>query len=234
VALDEDSRGAGSGASRRRARDTSVGAGRASRGACGRTRTRLDLHADDDACPERARSHASRRACPERARRRASRMARISRTQSRRRCSWRGDRDQLVYLAAGRVVAPPGWSGVVVFRSTRPPPLHAGTARRRRGRRLLQRVDRSGGVDTRRRGPLLRVECRRRSARDANAEQRSCVHAWGDGNPERARCRQRHSRVVAQDNRRQRVECSDLGVLELAAGRRRSRRRCRGRSAARL
>ena len=39
------------------------------------------------------------------------------------------------------------------------------------------------------RGSLLGVECRRRSARDADFEQRSCLHAWRNRSRERARCR---------------------------------------------
>ena len=51
---------------------------------------------------------------------------------------------------------------------------------------------------TPRRGPILGVECRRRSARDADPQQRPRLHARRDRNPERARRPQRRRRLVAQ------------------------------------
>ena len=76
-----------------------------------------------------------------------SRLARLSRTRARRHRSRRADRDRLVGVAAGRAVAPADRTGLVVLRGPRRPPLHPGAARRRRGRRLLQRDHRRAGVD---------------------------------------------------------------------------------------
>ena len=83
-------------------------------------------------------------------------------------------------------------------------------------------------------GPVLRVEWRRRSARDADGQRGSRVHVRRDRNPERARCRQRRRRVVAQRGVRHGRGGPDLGLLELAAGGRRHRRRRRGRPARRV
>ena len=94
-------------------------------------------------------------------------------------------------VAAGRAVAPADRTGLVVLRGPRRSPLHPGAARRRRGRLLLQPDHRRAGVETPRRGPVLGVECRRRSARDADPQQRSRLHVRCDRNPERARRRQR-------------------------------------------
>ena len=80
----------------------------------------------------------------------------------------------------------PGWSSFAVQRRSA---LHAGAARRRRDRRLLPGdapASRCGGT---RRGPLLGIERRRRSARHADAQQRPRLHVRRDRNPERARCR---------------------------------------------
>ena len=87
---------------------------------------------------------------------------------------------------------------------------------------------------TPRRGPVLGVERRRRSARDADAQQRSRLHVRRDRHPERARRRDRRRRLVAQRRDRHRQEGPDLGLHQLAAGRRRRRRRRRLRHARRL
>ena len=103
-------------------------------------------------------------------------------------------------------VAPADRTGLVVVRGPRRSPLHAGAARRRRDRRLLQADHRRAGVETPRRGPVLGVEWRRRSARDADAQQRPRLHVWRDRNPERARRPQRRRRLVAQRGVRHRRE----------------------------
>ena len=97
--------------------------------------------------------------------------------------------DRLVPDAAGRAVAPADRTGLVVLRGRRRPPLHPGAARRRRDRLLLPADHRRAGVETPRRGPVLGVEWRRRSARDADPQRRSRLHAGRDRNPERARRR---------------------------------------------
>ena len=74
------------------------------------------------------------------------------------------------------VVAPADRTGLVVVRRQRQPRLHAGAARRRRGRLLLQGDHRRAGVAASRRDPVLGIERRRRSARHADAEQRSRLH----------------------------------------------------------
>ena len=61
--------------------------------------------------------------------------------------------------------------------------------------------DRRAGVETPRRGAVLGVEWRRRSARDADAQQRSRLHARCDRHPERARRPRRRGRLVAQRGR---------------------------------
>ena len=156
----------------------------------------------------------------------ASRVAWLSRTRARQASSRRADRDGLVAIAAGRDVAPANRTGLVVVRRRRGSSLHTGAAGRRRGRRLLRgdQASRCGHIVI---GPVLGVERRRRSARDADAQQRSRLHARRDRNPERARRRQRRRRVVAQRGVRHRREDSVLGHLGLAADRRRRRRRRR-------
>ena len=133
-------------------------------------------------------------------------------------------------VAAGRAVAPADRTGLVVVRGPRRSPLHAGAARRRRDRRLLQRDHRRAGVAASRRGAVLGVEWRRRSARDADAQQRPRLHARRDRNPERARRRHRRRRLVAQRGDRHRREDPGLGLRELAAGGRRPRHRRRRRA----
>ena len=75
---------------------------------------------------------------------------------------------------------------------------------------------------------------RRRSARDADAQQRPRLHIRRDRHPERARRRQRRRRLVAQRGVRHRREDPGLGLRELAAGGRRRRHRRRRRHARRL
>ena len=133
------------------------------------------------------------------ARRTASRVARLSRTRPRQRHSRRADRHRLVRIAAGRDLAPANRTGLVVVRGPRRPPLHAGAARRRRDRRLLQGVHRRAGVAAPRPGALLGVEWRRRSARDADAQQRPRLRLGRDRDPERAR-RRAPARVVWSRN----------------------------------
>ena len=130
-------------------------------------------------------------------------------------------------------VAPADRTGLVVLRGPRRPPLHAGAARRRRDRLLLQADHRRAGVEAPRRGPVLGVERRRRSARDADPQQRSRLHIRRDRNPERARRRDGAvvwSRNAASDTG---TEGPGLGLRELAAGGRRRRHRRRLRHARR-
>ena len=108
---------------------------------------------------------------------------------ARRHRSRRADRDRLVQVAAGRAVAPADRTGLVVLRRRRRRPLHAGAARRRRGRRRLQGEHRRAGVAAPRRGALLGVEWRRRSARDADAQPRPRLHVRRDRHRQRARRR---------------------------------------------
>ncbi|MCK7504044.1 MAG: hypothetical protein MZV70_08025 [Desulfobacterales bacterium] len=61
-------------------------------------------------------------------------------------------------------------------------------------------------------GPVLGVERRRRSARDADARRRSRLHAGRDRHPERARRRRRRRRVVAQRRRRTPARASRSGA----------------------
>ena len=115
------------------------------------------------------------------------RLARLSRTEARRRHSRRADRNRLVPVEAGRTVAQADRTGLVVLRGPRRSHLHPGAARRRRNGVVLRPDHRRAGVETQRRGSVLRVERRRRSARDADLQQRSRLHVWRDRNPERAR-----------------------------------------------
>ena len=123
----------------------------------------------------------------------------------------------------------PGWSSFAVNGDLS---LHAGAARRRRDRRLLQGDHRRAGVAASRRDPVLGIERRRRSARDADAQQRSRLHASartgilnvldaGSGAVV-------WSRNAATDAS---AKIPMLGLLELAAGRRRRRHRRGGRQA---
>ncbi len=89
-------------------------------------------------------------------------------------------------------------------------------------------------MDTPRCCPILRVERGRRSARDADAQQRSCLHLRCDRNRERARRRERRRRVVAQRGVRHQGGGPGLGLLELAPGGGRRRHRRRRRPARRL
>ena len=125
----------------------------------------------------------------------------------------------------------PGWSSFAVDGDL---VLHPGAARRRRDRLVLQADHRRAGVETPRRRPVLGVECRRRSARDADSQQRSRLHLRRDRNPERARRARRLRRLVAQRGVRHRREDPGLGLRELAAGGRRRCRRRRLRHARRL
>ena len=161
-------------------------------------------------------------------------MARFSRTRSKQRHSRCANRLRLVHVSAYRTVAPGDRTGLVVLRRSWRLSLHAGAARRRRDRRLLQGLHRPAGMETSRSGPVLGVECRRRSTRDASAQRRSCLHSGRDWNLERARRRQRCRRVVAQRSGRHGHEDSGLGLFRFAAGRGRSGHRCSQRQARRV
>ena len=93
----------------------------------------------------------------------ASGVARFSRSRSQQRHSRCAIRLRLVKVATNRTVAPGDRTGLVVVRRSWRFSLHAGAARRRRDRRLLQEVNRPTGLETSRFGPVLGVECRRRS-----------------------------------------------------------------------
>src|SRR2546426_659880 len=92
-------------------------------------------------------------------------------------------------VAAGRAVAPADRTGLVVLRGPRRPPLHPRAARSRRGRRLLQADHRRAGVGTPRPDPVLGVEWRPRSARDADPQPWPHVHIWRHRSSERAQRR---------------------------------------------
>ena len=161
-------------------------------------------------------------------------MARLSRTRARRHHSGRADQHRLVVGAARRAVAPADRAGLVIFRGPRRPPLHSGAARRRRDRRVLQGVHRRAGVEASRRGQVLGVEWRRRSARDTDPQQRSRLYIRCDRNPERARRVDRPRRVVAKRDVRHWEAPSKLGLRQLAPGGRRHRHRRRRWHAGRL
>ena len=116
---------------------------------------------------------------------------------------------------------------MVVLRRRRRSPLHAGAAWRRRDGLLLQGQHGRAGVAASRSDPILGIEWRRRSARDADTQQGSRLHVWGDWKTERARRAHRRPRVVAQRGDRQQHEGPDVGLRELASdrGRPRGRRR---------
>ncbi len=79
-------------------------------------------------------------------------MARISGRRARRHRSRRPNRHRLVAVPAGADLAPADRTGLVVVRGPRRPSLHAGAARGRGDRRLLQGGDgrsRYGGIATR-------------------------------------------------------------------------------------
>ena len=71
---------------------------------------------------------------------------------------------------------------------------------------------RRAGVAAPRRGAVLGIEWRRRSARDADAQQRPRLHARRDRHPERARRRHRRRRLVAQRGGRHRRAASRAGA----------------------
>ena len=66
--------------------------------------------------------------------------------------------------------------------------------------------DRRARVETSRRGAVLGVECRRRPARNADAQQRPRLHARRNRNPERARRARRLRHLVAQRRVRHRQQ----------------------------
>ena len=154
-------------------------------------------------------------------------MAGLSRTRSRQRDSRRADQYRLVRLAAGTGVAPADRTGLVFVLGERRSALYAGATRRRGDGVVLPGVDRRAGVAPSRSGPVLRVERRRRSARDADHQQRPRLYIWRHRNPERARCPHRRGAVVAQRRVRGQGRHADLGLHVFAAGdRRRRHRRC--------
>ena len=71
---------------------------------------------------------------------------------------------------------------------------------------------RRAGVEAQRRGPVLGVERRRRSARHADPQQRPRLHLRRHRDPERARRRRRRRRVVAQRGGRHRSQRSRTGA----------------------
>ena len=82
--------------------------------------------------------------------------------------------------------------------------------------------------------PVLGVECRRRSTRDASPQRRPCLHAGRDRNLERPSRRQRCRRVVPRRSGRHGNDDSRLWLLWVAARRGRSGHRCGQRQARRL
>ena len=131
-------------------------------------------------------------------------------------------------------LAPADRPRLVVVRGPRGPSLHAGAARGRGDRRLLQRDNGRAGVAPPRRHPVLGIERRRRPARDADARRRPRLRDGGDRTPERARCRHGRRRVVAQRRVRHRHEGPDVGLRRLSARDRRRGRRGRVGQAGRL
>ena len=141
-----------------------------------------------------ARARTSRTLCTSE----ACRVAWFSRTRSRQRDSRRADRDRLVAVAAGSIMAAPDRTRLVVFRRQRQSLLHAGAARRRRDRLLLPDDHRRSCLAASRRDAVLGIERRRRPARNADAEQRSRLQLRRNRNSQRARRNQRRRGVVAQ------------------------------------
>ena len=187
MAVDADTRGAPSGRSRRRADGTRARSG-----------GRRSSSREADHCRAATPRQLPRRLRPGRRRpvRSASTGDEMNPPSGRgfggpsaTACSRRADRNGLVQSPPVAVVAPADRTGLVVVRGPRRSPLHPGAAWRRRDRVLLQPDHRRAGVDPPRRGPVLGVEWRRRSARDADAQQRSRLLAWRDRDPERARRR---------------------------------------------
>jgi hypothetical protein len=76
------------------------------------------------------------------------------------------------------------WPGLVILCRQRQPHLYPGAARRRRDRFVLRLHYRRAGLETQRPGAVLGVECRARSARDADPQQRSRLYTGCDRHPE--------------------------------------------------
>ena len=197
LAVDADGRGAAARAGQRRAEGASRRR-RHRRPSRNCRRPRQLNAASPDAAPAApaSRSRPRRPRRPHRRRRRRSGrrrnragVARLPRPATRRHRPRRAHQHRLVGVAAGRDVAPADRTGLVVVRGPRRSALHAGAARRRRDRRLLPGLHRRAGVAASRPGPILGIERRRRSARDADAQQRSRLRVRRDRNPERARRR---------------------------------------------
>ena len=127
----------------------------------------------------------------------ASRVARVPWTRTRRSGPGREDRQRLVCLSADRTVAPADWPGLVVVCRRRRSHLHAGTARRRRDRRVLSAEHRRARVAASRCRALLRVERWRRPARHPHAQQRRRLRVWRHRGAQRARRAHRCRPLVA-------------------------------------
>ncbi len=161
---------------------------------------------------------------------RGRRMARLSRTRARRRRSRRADRDRLVRsrrrssCGAGRSDRAGRPSRSAATSSTR-----RSSAATTRSSSCYELDHRRAGVEAPRRGPVLGVEWRRRSARDADAQQRSRLHVRCDRNPERARRRATAPSSGRATRRPTPARGPGLGLRELAARRRRRRHRRRRR-----
>jgi len=125
-------------------------------------------------------------------------LARLSGSSSRWHRQRRADQDRLEILCSCRTVAAGGGTGLVVHGGEQWAAVHARATGRVRSRSLLRGDHREAGVDAPRRGSLLGVEWRRRSARDADGPRRARVCAGSDGNPERAGRRERRGGVDAQ------------------------------------
>ena len=103
----------------------------------------------------------------------------------------------------------PGWSSFAVHGDLSTRRSSAATTRSSPATDLTHR---RAGVAAPRRGAVLGVECRRRSARHADPQQRPRLHARRDRHPERARRRQRRRRLVAQRGVRHRQDDSRTGA----------------------
>ena len=159
----------------------------------------------------------------------AGRLDRISRSRPARRGARPEDRDRLGVASAETALAAADRPRLVVDADYRRSVVHAGTARRVGGGRLPRRGDRPRSLGASIQSAVLRRPGRGRAPLQSHIFRGPDLHARGVGRFELPGGGQRQTVLVARHRGRLEGAPADVGIFQLAAGRRRAGHRLRRR-----